>query len=213
MSDPLQQQGPAPPLFQPGSTSQKAGQQAAINSGQWRQRILHRLELRPSTLWEIADFFEVPDHTISGRFTELARDGYIERTGERRPKPETGCDADVWALKAAPQGGGAARALTAVGYPLTLIIDGELYDRQELLPSEGYPGIPYARRADTGGLRQLVRVEILECPGCGKPLRTIIEGKSKRFQCGTPTCNKVWHGATPSEPGGPPLLALVMKTS
>jgi hypothetical protein len=55
------------------STSKIAGQQAARKSGTWRQRILALLRERPSTLWEVAQHFEVPDHTISGRFTELAR--------------------------------------------------------------------------------------------------------------------------------------------
>src|SRR5437868_1973358 len=63
--------------------------------------------------------------------------------------------------------------LDAIGYPSTLVIKGDIYDRQGLLPREGYPGIPYARRADTGGQQLLIRVEFIECPACGRQLRQI----------------------------------------
>ena len=50
-------------------------------------------------MFEIAAHYQWFDHQISGRFTELAADGLIERTGQTRVKPETQCAADVWRLK------------------------------------------------------------------------------------------------------------------
>jgi hypothetical protein len=198
----------APPLFRvPTSTSTAAGAKAAISSGSWRERILRRLEERPSALFEVADHYGVPDHVISGRFTELARDGYIEHAGERRRKPQTDCDAEVWRLK---------RSLDQpmselLGYPLTLAINNELHDRQELLPNESYPGIPYARRADNGGLRRNVRVAIVECDGCGKPLFLQEEKGEKKFRCVNSRCGRVWRVRAVAEPGRGAVLALVME--
>ena len=72
---------------------------AAQIHGKRCQRILEILRNRgPSTLFEVAAELNVFDHQISGRFTDLVRGGLIERTGERRPKPETGCPADIWRL-------------------------------------------------------------------------------------------------------------------
>jgi hypothetical protein len=194
----------------PTSTSTAAGQQAALRAGQWRERILTYLREQPATLFEIAAHFNVPDHTISGRFTELDKDGWIERSGERRVKPETGCAADVWRV--------AGHAATAdlgelFGYPLSLNIDGQLHDRQPLLKREGYPGFPYTRRADTGGVRLDIRVELLECPGCGKPLH-LVAGRDpklpKLYRCNA-TCNTAWRPAIVNEPGKAGTLALIME--
>jgi hypothetical protein len=176
------------------STSTIAGQQAATKSGGWRRRILDRLLVEPQTLWEVAAFYGVPDHVISGRFTELSKDLVIEHAGERRKHPVSGCEAEVWRIRRAandPQ----PDVAELLGYPLELKIEGEIYDRQSLLAggaNEGYPAIPYARRADTGGVRLLVRVELIECPGCGKPLKMIVENGVKKFRCGVRTCNKTW---------------------
>lgn len=41
---------------------------------------------------------EVHDHQISGRITDMKRDGEIEPTGQRKRKPETGCEAEVYRL-------------------------------------------------------------------------------------------------------------------
>jgi len=187
-----------------------AGAHAAPRVGAWRERILRRLAAQPSTLFEVATHYGVPDHTISGRFTELARDLYIERTGERRPKPESACLADVWRVRGAA--GRPADLAEMMGYPLTFLIDGEPYDRQELLPNEGYPGIPYARRADTGGLRVLVRVAMIECEGCGRPLKLVIDNGRKKFRCGTPGCDRTFEMLVIQEPGQPQIPALVMRT-
>ena len=86
----------------PTSTSHAAGQQAARRVGQWREKIIARLREQPSTLFEVAAFYKVPDHTISGRFTALHADGLIEHAGDRRRKPETGCEAEVWRITRAP---------------------------------------------------------------------------------------------------------------
>ena len=78
------------------STSTLAGQVAAGSMPSRRERILRHLADRPMALWEVATLMEVHDHQISGRFTDLVRDGLIERTGDRRQKPETGCWAEVY---------------------------------------------------------------------------------------------------------------------
>lgn len=88
------------PLF---GTRHAAGQKAASKSAMWRARILAWLGDRgPSTLFEVAAGYFVPDHVISGRFTDLAKDGLIERTGQTKTKPETGCPCDVWRLRTPP---------------------------------------------------------------------------------------------------------------
>jgi hypothetical protein len=193
-----------------------AGQQAALKNGKTRRRILEVLRERPAALWEVARVLGVHDHTISGRFTELSKDLIIERTGERRNHPNSGCPADVWRICGAANAQGGQPDLAALlGYPLTLNIGGDLYDRQELLgggANESYPGVPYARRADTGGQKLIVRVELAECPGCGHPLKFVPENGVKKLRCGTPSCNTTCEGAFVSEPGKTPVLALVMKT-
>ncbi len=94
------------------------------------------------------------------------------------------------------------------------MIDDDLFDRQELLAREGYPGLPYARRADKGGLRLNVRVEIIECPGCARPLKPVKSDDPKRrlLRCGTPGCDRTWRASFVREPGGLQQLALIMDT-
>lgn len=206
MPDPLTRSSDSPPpLF---GTAHAAGQKAALRAGSWRARILAYLAREPATLFEIAAAYGVPDHCISGRFTELAKDGFIEPSGERRRKPQTECDCEVWRLRREQD---AAVLRAGDNYPSTIHLDHDLYDRQELLKNEGYPGIPYARRADNGGMRLNVRIELIECPGCGKPLvmqqRT---GEKPEFVCGG-GCGRVWKCRTIRESGGHSLLALVME--
>jgi hypothetical protein len=210
------------------STSDIAGQQAASKSLINRRRILEILRAAGpagKALFEVAAEMGVPDHTISGRFTELRDDRLIEHTGERRMKGK--CPAEVWRVC------GAANNTTpdwgdVLGYPITLTIDGEFYDRQPFVPADldsdagAWPGVPYARRADRGGVAQRVHVELVECPRCGRPLRMITPAASssgasgsaakpeKRFVCGSKDCPR-WAAAMASEPGKAPMLALVLR--
>jgi hypothetical protein len=197
------------------STSKIAGQQAARKSGTWRQRILAVLRERPSTLWEVAQHFKVPDHTISGRFTELAADLWIERTGERRNHPVSNCPADVWRVSGSAPDPAKAAHLDKLGYPVTVRLGPDLHDRQELLPQESYPGIPYSRRADAGGVRQAVRLALIECPGCGRPLYMVEDRDrhqgNKLYRCASPTCSYTWRLQLAQEPGRAQVLALVLE--
>jgi len=188
------------------STSQIAGQRAALKATGWRLRILDRLRAQPSALWELGAFFKVPDHTISGRITELARDQWIERTGERRVKPESKCPADVWRVRSA--GSSTPDLASAMGYPHTLVIQGDPYDRQDLLPAESYPGIPYGRRTDMGGLRLIVRLALIEFPQCGRPLMQSapLAAEGKIYRCGA-DCGS-WKLRLVNEAGRAPMLAL-----
>lgn len=189
-------------------TSKIAGAAAARVVGSRRERILGLLRHEPRALFELAGAMGVGDHQISGVLTALCKDGWIERTGERRIKPETQCPADVWRIRAAQLT--PAQEADALGYPATLLIDAELYDRQELLPREGYPGVPYARRTDTGGLRLEIRVDFIECPSCGRPVRQI-DPKSRACACGSPECASVWRAALAAEPGKAPSLVLIKR--
>lgn len=196
----------------PTDTSTLAGQQAARSAGSWRRRILDAVRTRgPMALFEMAEFLAVPDHIISGRVTDLRRDGFLVATGDRRRKPATGCLADVYDLAtaaAAPQ----ADVGALLGYPDALRVGNDFYDRAPLLPSEGYPGIPYALRRDTGGgPRQLVRIELVECPGCGKRLSLRVDGTEKFLDC-TGGCGQTWRLKVANVPGRAPTLALVMET-
>src|SRR5947209_6629112 len=85
------------------NTSRKAAEAAARASGSRRVKILNYLrEQGPSTIFEVAAHLGLYDHQISGRFSELERDQLIEKSGQRRRKPETECDAEVYRLRAAP---------------------------------------------------------------------------------------------------------------
>ena len=46
---------------------------------------------------------EVHDHQVSGRITDLVREGLIERTGDRRQKPATECWAEVYRVVPPPR--------------------------------------------------------------------------------------------------------------
>lgn len=196
------------------STSQLAGAVAAANSGNRRAQILLHLEQHgPSALFEVAAAIGCFDHQISGRFTDMERDGLIEKTGVRKTKPETGCQAEVWRLRQPlpplrPE---------VFGYPLTLAVQGEgLFKRVELDPH--LPGIPYVRDTSEGATAQKVWIAIIECPGCGKPLRYLPEqgpgGTTiKNLKCTTPACGPApWQVTTVNTPGSTPVLALIRKT-
>jgi DNA-binding Lrp family transcriptional regulator len=213
VSDPLQHgsEPHAAPLFT-SSTSSLAGAAAARGANGRRAQILAAIEEHgPQSIFEVADRMGVFDHQISGRFSALEADGFLRKTGERRRKLDTHCDAEVYDLvRDRPRPPDVAGAL---GYPPTLVIDDELFDRQELLPRESYPGLPYARRTDKGGLRLNVRVEVIECPGCARPLKPVKsdDPKKRLLRCGSPNC-KTWRAAFVREPGGLQQLALIMDT-
>lgn len=197
------------------STSRLAGERAAASISSRRGKILSILQDRgPSTMFEVANLLHVNDHQLSGRFTELARDGLIERSGQRRPKPETGCEADVWRLREHP----AERDLgELLGYPPTLLIQDQPFDRQPVPAAEHLPGVAYARRAEAGGMQLVNRVDLIECPGCGRPPKRIVEpvpgGRpSVVFRCGTTGCQSTWRMMIVREPGGAEIAALVMES-
>jgi hypothetical protein len=199
------------PLFkQPRSTLAAAQQASAKCSGAWRQRILERLSIAPSTIFELAEFFEVTDNRISGRISDLARDLYIETTGERRINPKTSCPAEVWQIRRAQAGSpDPIEQLLDRTYPITIRIESDLFDRQEFLPSESYGGVPYARRADAGGQRHVIRIAIVECDKCGAPLAFAENTEPKKFRCTRATCSATWRVRTINEAGKAPTLALV----
>jgi len=85
-------------LFDEQSTSELARQTASKIAGERYQQIIRILRKRPSCLFEVAAQIGFLDHQISGRFTDLAKLGVIEKTGERRVKPKTGCKCNVWRI-------------------------------------------------------------------------------------------------------------------
>lgn len=54
---------------------------------------------RGITLFEACAFYGVPPNRLSGRFTELAEQGRIVDSGNRRVNPVTGVRAVVWIKK------------------------------------------------------------------------------------------------------------------
>jgi len=88
---------PEPSLFD--STSRLAGRSADRYSGvRYRAILIYLRDSGPACIWEIAAALGCFDHQISGRFGELVRATAIRRTGLRRLKPTTGCQADVYEL-------------------------------------------------------------------------------------------------------------------
>ena len=90
------------PLFAPRkeerqSTSQLALSKAHPRFGERRKEIIDLLERHgPMAIFEIAEKLGVPDHTISGRFSAMVVDGLIEKTGERKKKPDSNCACDIY---------------------------------------------------------------------------------------------------------------------
>jgi hypothetical protein len=193
-------------------TSRLAGETAARMSGQRRQQILALIDTHgPLAIFEIAAYLGVSDHQISGRFGEMVHDRILYVTGERRIKPETQQQCDVYARRptAADQ-----HVPEILGYPPTIVIGEEgVFDRSPVLGDGDLPGVPYSSR---GPIRQSWRVEVIECPGCGRPLKFFAEkiaGKDvKKFRCSLPGCNRTWQLMLVSEPGRAGVLALVMTT-
>lgn len=91
--------GPSPApasLFE--STSEEAGHVAARFAGHRYLQILTILYQHPACIFEIAAAIGCHDHQISGRFGELVKHNLILRTGIRREKPATGCQAEEYAI-------------------------------------------------------------------------------------------------------------------
>lgn len=106
MADPLQRQSPPEQpsktegctLF--SNTRAFAGAVAAKSIGKRQAKILQLLrDHGPMAIFEIAAMLNVFEHQISGRFSELERDGHIEKAGQRRQKGETLCWAEVYRIK------------------------------------------------------------------------------------------------------------------
>lgn len=171
-------------------------------------QILDLLRTRgPMTLWEVAAAMGVHDHQISGRISELKEKLLIEATGERRKKPSTGCEADVYRLRQPLESEPVADVL---GYPSTVKLDDTVFDRSEILPNETLPGIPYSRRGD---VRITYRLLIVRCPICGGVLRQVETHPKRIYRCGGPDCGRLrWEGALATEPGQSPILSILLRT-
>ncbi len=95
------------PLFAPTreerqTTSQLALSKAAPKFGERHARITQILDQHgPLPIFRVAELLGVPEHTISGRFSELRKGGVIERTGERVEKPFSGSKCDVYRVQRA----------------------------------------------------------------------------------------------------------------
>lgn len=210
------------------STSAKAADAAAQSAGSRRARILKLLDEHKEGLaiFEIAEAMQLFDHQISGRFGEMERDLLIEKAGIRRIKPGTNCEAEVYRLKGPARSPSPNNGVAELnGYPPTLIMNepphgDQLYTRGDVTHAVGttWPGMPYSRNAtgEAGGVRLFYRVSIIECEGCGRPLKLVREkigGEEKKlWRCGVAGCNRTWHLQIVREPGGREVLAMVMKT-
>lgn len=105
--DPMMQSAGEPSLWdrvdqitqppQTRSTSQLAAIAATASMPSRRRAILESLTRDgPQTLFELCYRLRCHPHQISGRLTDLKAECLIEPTGERRPNPATGCQADVY---------------------------------------------------------------------------------------------------------------------
>lgn len=91
----------------------------------------------PLALFEVASILGLFDHQISGRFTELEKDGLIVKTGQRRRKPETDCDAEVWTIRELDDASAGVQVQDLgelQGYPLTLVA-GDVKGSSNVFPS------------------------------------------------------------------------------
>jgi predicted ArsR family transcriptional regulator len=79
-------------------TSIEAAEAMARAAPLMRQRCLERLKLGPATADEVADFLQLSVLSVRPRITELAADGAIYDTGDRRPNA-SGKRAKVWSIE------------------------------------------------------------------------------------------------------------------
>jgi predicted ArsR family transcriptional regulator len=86
-----------PTLFD--NTSRNAGKVAARMAPSRYHKIMCLLdECGNLAIWQIAEKLKVFDHQISGRFSELTREGLIMYAGRRVIKPGTQCEAETYTL-------------------------------------------------------------------------------------------------------------------
>lgn len=208
MPDPLMTSASAAsagPLF---DTSGAAGDVAARSVGRRHAQILQLLqEHGPLALFELADKLSVFDHQISGRITELLTMGRIERTGDTRQKPDTGCQAHVYQLRPDTPPPDLGESL---GYPDELRIQGDdgRWLRQPTTPGDGetWPGLAYSRGK---GLRLTYRIALWTCPQDGEPLVYSPEAGRKIALC--PKCKRRFELTTVTHEGRQ-HLALLLRT-
>lgn len=194
------------PLF---GSSQRAGEIAARSIPRRYMRILDLLRESPSTLIELAEQMHVTPNQISGRLTELSRDGFIERNGQTKPNPATGAPCDVWMLR--DRQPPSEKIPEIFGYPAELYIgDDGLFFRTQVKDDE--PGIPYDRDTTRGASGMFARISFVDCPGCGTPLKFIMEGQRKTFHCGRAGCLQKWELTTAKQSGETLVLCLIRKS-
>ena len=212
---------PSPPL----GTSAAAGQIAARSiSTRYAQIVDHIRRHGPSAIFEIAAGLGVFDHQISGRFSELTKRGIIRATGQSRTKPDTGAPAELYDLAEGRELPACRRLPDALGYPPELRIpdpsggeDGiyivEAVADDSSRSVDPAPGMPYARRSDGGRIRLGLRVHLIPCPGCGRPLQQTIEAGQKQTRCPTESCPgaKGWTLQLVHAAGQPHMPALVLR--
>jgi hypothetical protein len=149
------------------------------------------------------------------RAIQRAGAGPVDRAhGRAAEKPASGCPAEVWRVRGDAPAAGTPDELERLGYPATLRIGSELHDRQALLGGgehESWPGIPYARRADTGGVRldgpggpgRVPRVRRAAVPGGGPGQGDAGEALPVR----PATCGQTWRPMLVQESGRGQVIA------
>lgn len=85
------------------STSEHARRAAAKTTGKRYRQIIMALSEGPACIFEVAQRLSTPDHRvhdhqISGRFGEMEMMGMIRKTGVRRTKPGTKCQANEYQI-------------------------------------------------------------------------------------------------------------------
>lgn len=86
---------PSHPGFKEGTTSREAAEKVARSLNARQEACFRAFEDGPGTADEIAARMGLSVLSVRPRVTELARDGKLRATGERR-KNESGCSAKVW---------------------------------------------------------------------------------------------------------------------
>ncbi len=103
MPEPIPYSNSEPDLFAfpPARTDpmRLAASVAAAISGKRRDQIIALLrDIGPMALWQLAERLGLHDNQISGRMTDLKRDGLIEPTGDRIARPGSTATAEVYRL-------------------------------------------------------------------------------------------------------------------